>query len=109
MPGDNSRNGRGTPAPSECSLPRTSSGKVASMARNWHDPRLPLFAEAKRINDPERALKELATKASSCTRCPLYKNATQTVCGEGPADAALMLVGEQPGVRPTDRAARRAP
>ncbi len=67
------------------------------MARNQRDPGLPLFAEAKRINDPERALKELAEEARGCTRCPLYKNATQTVFGEGPADAALMLVGEQPG------------
>ena len=67
------------------------------MAQNWRDAELPLFAEAKRINDPERALKELAEEASACTRCPLYKNATQTVFGEGPADAALMLVGEQPG------------
>ena len=67
------------------------------MARNWHYPGLPLFAETKRINDPQRALKELAKEASSCTRCPLYKNAIQTVFGEGPADAALMLVGEQPG------------
>src|SRR6476619_4030678 len=97
MSGDNSRHGRGTPAPPECSLRRTSSGKAASMAQNWHDPEFPLLAEAKRINDPERALKQLAKEASACTRCPLYKNATQTVFGEGPADAALMLVGEQPG------------
>src|SRR4249920_2380551 len=67
------------------------------MAQNWRDAELPLFAEAKRINDPERALEQLAKEASPCTRCPLYKNATQTVFGEGPADAALMLVGEQPG------------
>ena len=67
------------------------------MAQNWRDAELPLFAEAKRINDPERALKELAQEASACTRCQLYKNATQTVFGEGPAEAQLMLVGEQPG------------
>jgi DNA polymerase len=57
---------------------------------------LPLF-RAKRINDPARALKALAAEAASCTRCDLYQNATQTVFGEGPADAALMLIGEQPG------------
>jgi len=33
----------------------------------------------------------------SCTRCPLFKDATQTVFGEGPLDASLMFVGEQPG------------
>jgi len=32
-----------------------------------------------------------------CTRCPLYTPATQPVFGEGPVDAALMFVGEQPG------------
>jgi uracil-DNA glycosylase family protein len=32
-----------------------------------------------------------------CTRCHLYKHATQTVFGEGPVDAPLMFVGEQPG------------
>jgi uracil-DNA glycosylase len=32
-----------------------------------------------------------------CTRCPLYAPATQTVFGEGPVDASLMFVGEQPG------------
>ena len=67
------------------------------MAQNWHDPELPLLAEAKRINDPERALKELAKEASTCTRCMLYKNATQTVFGEGPAHARVIFVGEQPG------------
>ena len=69
------------------------------MAQNWRDPEVPLFAEAKRINDPQRALKKLAEEASTCTRCPLYKNATQTVFSEGPAAAALMLVGEQPGAQ----------
>ena len=39
----------------------------------------------------------LRDEAASCTRCDLYKNATQTVFGEGPIDAALMFVGEQPG------------
>jgi len=43
------------------------------------------------------SLSELRAEASACTRCPLYAPATQTVFGEGPADAALMLVGEQPG------------
>jgi uracil-DNA glycosylase family protein len=32
-----------------------------------------------------------------CTRCGLYKHATQTVFGEGPTDAAILFVGEQPG------------
>ena len=42
-------------------------------------------------------LKTVAKEAASCTLCPLYRNATQTVFGEGPARASIMLVGEQPG------------
>ena len=40
---------------------------------------------------------ELLKDARKCTRCDLYKHATQTVFGEGPLDAAMMFVGEQPG------------
>jgi len=43
------------------------------------------------------SLKELAEAEGECTRCPLYKFATQVVPGEGSARARLMLVGEQPG------------
>jgi len=39
----------------------------------------------------------LRDEAMGCTRCPLYRQATQTVFGEGPLDASLMFVGEQPG------------
>ena len=35
--------------------------------------------------------------AAHCTACHLHKRATQTVFGEGPKRAAMMLVGEQPG------------
>ncbi len=66
------------------------------MAARWSEPELPLFAE-ERINDPEKALGLVKAEARGCTRCDLYRNATQTVFGEGPADAAMMLVGEQPG------------
>jgi DNA polymerase len=40
---------------------------------------------------------ELAAEAAGCTRCDLYKAATQTVFGDGPERADLVLVGEQPG------------
>jgi DNA polymerase len=43
------------------------------------------------------SLKTLAAQARRCERCPLYQAATQTVFGEGPADAAIVFVGEQPG------------
>jgi DNA polymerase len=39
----------------------------------------------------------LLKDARKCTRCELYKFGTQTVFGEGPLDAAIMFVGEQPG------------
>jgi DNA polymerase len=42
-------------------------------------------------------LDRLREEAARCTLCPLHGPATQTVFGEGPADARLMLVGEQPG------------
>lgn len=44
-------------------------------------------------------LEALRAEAARCRACPLWKNATQTVFGEGPADAAVMFVGEQPGDR----------
>src|SRR5262245_31121402 len=43
------------------------------------------------------SLTALAKAAANCTSCPLYRNATQTVFGEGPKFVRLMLVGEQPG------------
>jgi len=43
------------------------------------------------------SLRELAKAENECTRCPLYKNATQAVPGEGRKHSHLMLVGEQPG------------
>lgn len=42
-------------------------------------------------------LKTLREQAADCRACPLWKDATQTVFGEGPQHASLMLVGEQPG------------
>ncbi|BBX89815.1 UdgX family uracil-DNA binding protein [Mycolicibacterium boenickei] len=50
-----------------------------------------------------RELTELAKAARGCMGCPLYRDATQTVFGSGPASARMMLVGEQPGDR-EDRA-----
>jgi DNA polymerase len=44
-----------------------------------------------------RSWEALFREARGCTRCDLYKHATQTVFGEGPLDASIMFVGEQPG------------
>jgi uracil-DNA glycosylase family protein len=43
------------------------------------------------------SLTRVRDEARGCRACDLYKHATQTVFGEGPARAALMLIGEQPG------------
>jgi len=42
-------------------------------------------------------LEDLRAAAAGCTNCDLYRNATQTVFGEGQPGARLMLLGEQPG------------
>lgn len=42
-------------------------------------------------------LTELDAAVQACRRCPLWRDATQGVCGEGPKRARLMIVGEQPG------------
>jgi len=42
-------------------------------------------------------LAALREAEAACTRCPLYRDATQVVPGEGPARAKIMFVGEQPG------------
>src|SRR5438552_14963521 len=43
------------------------------------------------------SLVEVREASRECTACHLYKRATQTVFGEGPNGAPIMLVGEQPG------------
>jgi uracil-DNA glycosylase family protein len=57
--------------------------------------------EAERTIEPGGNLRAsweaLFRDARACTRCDLYKPATQTVFGEGPLDASIMFVGEQPG------------
>ena len=55
-----------------------------------------------RMGEPEtiprvKSCRALARVAEHCTRCPLYKKATQTVFGQGQQDASIVIVGEQPG------------
>lgn len=54
-----------------------------------HDPN-----PADKAGDTMEAVRKAA---ADCHACPLWKNATQTVFGEGPAHASIMLIGEQPG------------
>jgi DNA polymerase len=74
--------------------------RVAAMDRAPDMP--PRFAAAIAAREkphlpPADALAALKAEATACTACPLYRPATQTVFGEGPADARLVFVGEQPG------------
>ncbi|HEV8269508.1 MAG TPA: UdgX family uracil-DNA binding protein [Thermoanaerobaculia bacterium] len=55
----------------------------------WRRAEVPLDAD----------LPALEEAASACRSCPLHANATQTVFGDGPADARIVFVGEQPGDR----------
>jgi probable DNA metabolism protein len=77
-------------------------GRVASMdSQDVAHP--PLFAS--RLAERGRPVPEigptpiaqLRAEARACTRCPLHGPATQTVFGDGPDDARIVFVGEQPG------------
>jgi uracil-DNA glycosylase len=48
---------------------------------------------------PKASLETLRAAAATCKACDLWKNATQTVFGEGKPSARVMMVGEQPGDR----------
>src|SRR3979490_797955 len=51
------------------------------------------------------SLAQVEKAARGCRNCPLWKNATQTVFGEGKAGARILIIGEQPGDQ-EDRAGR---
>jgi DNA polymerase len=62
-------------------------------ARNWPEPK-PVEGDPQ---DDADSIAELREIAKGCRRCPLWRNATQTVFGEGPENARVIFVGEQPG------------
>jgi DNA polymerase len=56
------------------------------------------MAESAAVYVPaDPTLESLREAAGGCRACPLWETGTQTVFGEGPADASVMFVGEQPG------------
>lgn len=61
----------------------------------WESP----LARPPSLSPPLGSLHELRDQALRCHDCPLWKHATQTVFGKGPAHSPLMLVGEQPGLQ----------
>jgi DNA polymerase len=52
---------------------------------------------ARKHDQAARAVEQLRASAAGCTQCDLYERATQTVFGEGPTNARLVMIGEQPG------------
>lgn len=54
-------------------------------------------AAAKPKHDAVAEWEAVRAEARACRACDLWRSATQTVFGEGPVHAPLMLVGEQPG------------
>jgi len=79
-------------------LIRTASGRVDSMVEQpvFSAPR-PARVAAPAMAEGGTPLQQAAREAAECRRCPLWEPATQVVFGEGPPDARIMLVGEQPG------------
>src|SRR3954452_8962663 len=75
---------------------RMTGAMIANAAPDPHKPQKRPEAPMKRklATDDLEALRE---EAAHCRACHLYKGATQTVFGEGPKSANIMLVGEQPG------------
>lgn len=60
---------------------------------------LPARALAERGAGPGAELGDVREAAAECRGCSLWRNATQTVFGEGSEEAEVMLIGEQPGDR----------
>jgi len=47
--------------------------------------------------EKEALLDDIAGEIRECTRCELYRTRTNSVPGEGPANARIMVIGEAPG------------
>ncbi|MUV14509.1 UdgX family uracil-DNA binding protein [Noviluteimonas gilva] len=79
-------------------LLREAGARVEAMAdREPQPPRRRIPEQAPAIEMPASDLETLRARARDCRACPLWEPATQTVFGEGPHDARIVLVGEQPG------------
>jgi DNA polymerase len=60
-------------------------------------PRKPAISTAAALIPPDASFAQIREIAAGCQACDLYRNATQTVFGDGRLRAKVMLVGEQPG------------
>lgn len=77
--------------------PRLIGDHLDSLVRTVEEMALEVRARDRGSGDAGAALAALKDEAAGCTRCHLYRRATQTVFSDGPVSARLMLVGEQPG------------
>src|SRR5690348_11496441 len=59
--------------------------------------RIPAPESELTAGDDATSIEEAREAAMGCRRCPLWRDATQTVFGEGPENADVIFVGEQPG------------
>lgn len=73
-------------------MPPRKSGYGGRVAKTSGQPTLPEILSA-----GGQSLGDLRSEAATCQACDLYKLGTQTVFGEGPEDADLVLMGEVPG------------
>jgi uracil-DNA glycosylase family protein len=76
---------------------RTFSGVMADVALEGLKHALDAERAIEPRSNTRAAWEALLEDARGCTRCELYKCGTQTVFGEGPLDATILFVGEQPG------------
>jgi probable DNA metabolism protein len=81
----------------EQATPEVSIPEAESVDEAPRSPDRPALGPVVLPTRPAPEMSRAAREASTCHRCPLYEPATQTVFGEGPADAPVMFVGEQPG------------
>jgi DNA polymerase len=71
--------------------------RPAPKPRTGSPPKVPLAKPVTVV--PRGRLASVRREAAGCHACPLWRGATQTVFGEGPPHAPLMLIGEQPGAQ----------
>jgi DNA polymerase len=76
---------------------RLTGAMIANAATKPHKPQKQPERPMKRHPATADSIAALRDEAADCRACPLWKDATQTVFGEGPQRAQIMLVGEQPG------------
>jgi uracil-DNA glycosylase len=71
--------------------------EIPVRARKGKGAQAPVLPLEPQPDEIPASISDSRREAAGCTRCDLYRHATQTVFGEGPENADIMFVGEQPG------------